>query len=44
MKVGDLVRTILPLSQTGVVLQIGRGGLVETTFGMAHKSFLEVIA
>ena len=44
MKVGDLVRTTLPISQTGIVLEIGRDGLVETTFGMAHKSFLEVIA
>jgi len=43
MKVGDLVRTTLPISQTGIVLGICDDGLVETTFGMAHTCFLEAI-
>ena len=43
MKIGDLVRTTLKISQTGVILEVWDDGVVETTFGMAHETFLEVI-
>ena len=43
IKVGDLVRTTLPNSQTGIVLRI-ENKLIETTFGWATIEFLEIIA
>jgi len=43
MRIGDLVRTTLKINQTGVILEVWDDGLVETTFGMAHECFLEVI-
>ena len=44
IKIGDLVRTTLKISQTGIVLNVWDDGVVETTFGMAHETFLEVVA